>query len=493
MRIVLAGYNVDAELLEEATSLGLPSERLSPETLSAAYARISRSPAPVDELRRAAREEVAKARASNEQIVFGLGHASVAEHAVFNFDLMGISRLAIEAVEHFRLCSYTEKSQRYIRLEDDFVLPREIVELGFTEKFQELVDLQHRTYHDLYQKLREHIFARHPELAGDKAQQRTLDGWAKEDARYVTSLAVEGQLGLTANARNLEHMIRRLAAHPLQEVRELAAQLKGLAREVAPSLIRHTDAPSSEPAPGATLCRIAADILEPDALPTLPGQTGAVQLVGWTPEADAEIVAALLQSASRAPWISCHERARCMTREERVHVIRTVLRPMTVHDAPPRVFELVWARFDVVVSASCFAQLKRHRMSTLLPQAYDPTLGFTMPEAIERVGMQNELRRVMAASGELHREVAQRHPQAACYALTQAHRRRVLLQMSARELYHFSRLRQDHHAQWEIRGLADRMLHLAREVMPDTLMLACGKDAFEEKHREIFPAKRGKR
>ena len=35
----------------------------------------------------------------------------------------------------------------------------------------------------------------------------------KEDARYVTALATEGQLGMTTNARNLERMIQRLAGH----------------------------------------------------------------------------------------------------------------------------------------------------------------------------------------------------------------------------------------------------------------------------------------
>ena len=52
-----------------------------------------------------------------------MGHHSVAEHAVFNFDVIGISRLAMEELEKFRLCSYTEKSQRYITLDKDFVLP----------------------------------------------------------------------------------------------------------------------------------------------------------------------------------------------------------------------------------------------------------------------------------------------------------------------------------------------------------------------------------
>jgi len=133
MKVVLAGYNVDREALDEVRRAAPARLDLTPETLSASYARISRDARPVDELRRAARAEVDKARRSNRAIIFKMGHHSVAEHAVFNFDVMGVSRLAIEEIEKFRLGSYTEKSQRYITLGSDFVVPAEIVATGRRE------------------------------------------------------------------------------------------------------------------------------------------------------------------------------------------------------------------------------------------------------------------------------------------------------------------------------------------------------------------------
>jgi flavin-dependent thymidylate synthase len=485
MRVILAGYNIDTELVQQLRGLGGGGlgEQLTPETLSAAYARISRNPAPVNELRRQARQDVARARVSNEQIVFGLGHASVAEHAVFNFDLLELSRLAIEAVEHSRLCSYTEKSQRYIRLRDDHVIPREIAEMGLTEPFEELVGLQNRTYHLLFEKLREHYVATRPEMTQSKSHRQTLEGWAKEDARYVTSLATEGQLGMTLNARNLEAMIRRLSGHPLSEVRQVAAALNEAALEVAPSLIRYTEPP---PSAVASLVELTSELLSEETDLTLPGASGAVQMIGHTAGGDALVVAALLHNASMAPWTACNSRAQSMSDEQRAEVIRTALCAMGEHDAAPRVFELVSCQFDVVLSAACYGQLKRHRMATLLLQPYDPGLGYTMPDAVGQVGLTAEFQRVMGESLRLYEQIAHRAPEAASYALTQAHRRRILMQMNGREIYHFSRLRQDAQAQWDIRRLADRLLYLARQELPLTLMLACGKDAFEEQRRQIF-------
>ena len=147
MKVVLAGYNVDREALDEVRRAAPARLDLTPETLSASYARISRDARPVDELRRAARAEVDKARRSNRAIIFKMGHHSVAEHAVFNFDIMGVSRLAIEEIEKFRLGSYTEKSQRYITLGSDFVIPEEIVEAGLKDLFVTTIKAQNALYH----------------------------------------------------------------------------------------------------------------------------------------------------------------------------------------------------------------------------------------------------------------------------------------------------------------------------------------------------------
>jgi len=145
LKIILAGFNLDYETIKEARAASPAAEQFTPETVSAAYARISRNPAPVNELRAAARKEVEKARRSNQAIVFDMGHSSIAEHAVFNIDVLGVSRLLVEEIEKFRLCSYTEKSQRYVLLQDDFVIPREIREAGLTESFTRTVKAQNHS------------------------------------------------------------------------------------------------------------------------------------------------------------------------------------------------------------------------------------------------------------------------------------------------------------------------------------------------------------
>ena len=126
----------------------------------------------------------------------------------------GEYKKAIEEIEKFRLCSYTEKSQRYIKLEDEFIIPEEVKKAQKEDLFINTIRAQNRLYPILYEKLRPYVFETNKDLAENPKNHSMLDGWAKEDARYTVCLAMEGQLGLTLNARNLEFLIRRFSSKP---------------------------------------------------------------------------------------------------------------------------------------------------------------------------------------------------------------------------------------------------------------------------------------
>jgi flavin-dependent thymidylate synthase len=489
MKIVLAGYNLDREVIEDLKRQALPRDDVTPETLSAAYARISRDPRPADELRAAARQEVERARRSNQTIIFKMGHHSVAEHAVFNFDIIGVSRLALEEIEKFRLCSYTEKSQRYITLGDDFVIPEEIKEARLEELFLRTVRSQNALYHELYKKLRPHIFARHRDIAAEPQNHAVLDGWAKEDARYVVSLATEGQVGLTVNARNLELMIRRFAAKPLAELRQLNAGIYALAKEVAPSIVLFTEATDfdAETYPDLRGAAARSFAAEPSGVRDDLAGKEPVQLVDFRPDGDLRILAALLHSSTSRSYESCLQRVRRMTPDERKTYILTAFKRMEFYDFPLREFEYGDLTFALNISASCFAQLKRHRTATLTGQGYDPGLGVTRPPSFTEIGADGDFQRIIGQTNDAHAAIEKAVGRdAAAYVLTNAHRRRVLLKVNVRELYHISRLREDPTAQWDIRSVVVRMSDLAREAMPLSCLLLGGKDDYPALYRKVF-------
>jgi flavin-dependent thymidylate synthase len=540
LRVVLAGHNLDRDLLLEIRGLlesvlqseapaalealrarvreVLARDNWTPETIAAAYARVSRDPRSVTELRAAARHEVDRARRSNEAIVYGLGHASVAEHAVFNFDVMGLSRLAVETLESRRLASFTEKSQRYILIDEDWVLPSEVRGSPAEGAFRELVAEQNRFYQQAHQRSLPAILAEQSNDATNPDSLKVAQGRAREDARYGLGLATTVQLGLTVNARSLEGLLVRCAADPLAEVRELGEALQGAAGNLAPSLVKHTEPTPYQREARAHLAEAVAEVISTVASrPGLPLTTmpispaapiwasvtdgapgGDVRLLGTTPDPDGALVAALLFAGGAGSMERSRALAASLGPDDRRRVAWSHLIALGPHDAVLREYELVSAEFEVVISAACYAQLKRHRMATIIALPYDPGLGLTVPDSVEQAGLGGDLRRLADRASEVWRFIGSCAPSlrgaepaegghpAAAYALVNAQRRRVLVRMNARELHHFSRLREDVHAQWDIRGLAAQMLTLARERMPITLALAGGKDRFASRRQELF-------
>ncbi len=426
-----------------------------------------------------------------------MGHSSIAEHAVFNIDVLGVSRLIVEEIEKFRLCSYTEKSQRYILLKDDFVLPEEIRQAGLEEAFVKIIREQNRLYHDLYEHLKLHAFEKHRDLALNPANHPTLEGWAKEDARYIISLATMTQLGMTLNARNLELMLRRLAAQTLTEAGEFSRKLYEATKDIAPSLVRYIEATAYDRMTREALKEKTEVLVAkwrekrgeacPDRGGSAPSKNDRVVLLYATPDADDRIVASLIRSSSNISMEGCLDIVSLMDREEKKDFMKTAFRYMKSYDPTLREFENVDLHFELTVSASCFAQLKRHRMATITCQGYDPTLGVTIPPAISETGMERQFLEIIYRTEEMYNHVRKVAPLAAEYILTNAHRKRIAMKINARELYHIARIRADRHAQWDIRQTAQSMLSMGKEVMPLTLMLATGKDNFSSLHERLFP------
>ena len=498
MDVILSGYNLDVETIKEAkaylkrvvTDLNeddplkqelqdfLSMDHFTPETLSAAYARISRNPAPIPELRDKARKEVDKARRSNQAIIFGLGHSSVAEHAVFNFDILGVSRRLVEEIQHFRLTSFTEKSQRYILLEDDYVVPPDLRGSDFERPFILMINKQNQAYHDLLSRLKPYMFEKYEKLAREKKNHSMIEGWAKEDARYIVPLATEAQMGMTVNARTFEYMISSLAASPLPEAREFAEKAFTCVSGLAPSIVKYTEPTDYQKQMPADMSQFISGLTKDDAhSPELPPEVNLINAPG---DGDLQVFEALVMEFGGYRMKDSRVFVKKMSKSDKIEMLKTLVRHLQSFNSMPRSFERIYAEFELNISASCFGQLKRHRMATQIVGPYDISLGNRLPESIYAVDMNQYFMEIVAQTNELYSKIRNSFPLAGDYILTNSHRRRVFFKANLRELYHFSRLREDAHAQWDIRQIGQQMVRNIKEVWPLTSLLFSGKDAFEE-------------
>jgi len=465
MRVIIAGYNIDSSLI---ASLSDPAA--TPEVISAAYARISRSSKSVDALRAEAKGEVAKARASNQSIIFGMGHASVAEHAVFNIDLIGISRHLTEAVQRSRLASFTEKSQRYVTFNRDYVVPAELdAHPNLKTSYIDLCDRLFAEYKATLEALKAHIAAQEPDLT-----QRELDGRAKEDARYILPLATRTQMGMTINARSLETLLRRLSADPAREAMQLRDLLLDKVLAITPSLVRYTQK-------GSFTGRIA-----PGALPGMafsarqvPENNPPVRLISLTPNAEDQILAAILFEQGYAEPDATQKWLADLDDSIKAGMWDSLYRGIDPWQKLPRAFECSEANFLLRMSECCWGQFKRHRSATLLRC---PTAGASpdliIPPAVSAIGREQVWRALHAETISWANSVPAPLKHIRPYLHLNATVMNVSVRMNLRELHHFVRLRSDLHAQWEIRALSDAMADLVKPLAPNATRYLCGKSQF---------------
>ncbi|MCK5773062.1 MAG: FAD-dependent thymidylate synthase [Thermoplasmata archaeon] len=477
MRVTLAGATLDRRFWKD-------DRAATPETISAAYARISHSPKGLQELRDEAVEQLDRSRRSNESIVYKMGHSSIAEHAVFNLDIEECSRLLVEFIESHRLASYTERSQRYVFFGDRaFQIPKELLD---TEFEKELRDLDGDRL-DLY-----------TEMSADREMVDKFGELLLEQTRYVLGLTCPTDLGMTVNARELEHIISAGAAHPLEEVRSLSEKLLETSSHLAPSLIKYTggaDHAYKAREEVREYVRTHLDIegkkeVAGDELTVPKGIRSTDMVCQGTPccsdDPEAEVVASMIFELSDLSMHRCRELAREMDDGQLLELLMPIFEGYPQHASMPRSFEMMDLTFDFDISATGYAQLKRHRMVTLLVQAYDPNRWETPEAILEKAGYAARYWDLQERGKDLHGRIAARMGEhVAQYVLSNANVRRVVIKLNMRELYHFARLRSDVHAQKEIRDISGRLVERAIRHYPIVCKMLCGKDRYCEVKEDL--------
>ncbi|MCK9573650.1 MAG: FAD-dependent thymidylate synthase, partial [Candidatus Omnitrophica bacterium] len=214
--------------------------------------------------------------------------------------------------------------------------------------------------------------------------------------------------------------------------------------------------------------------------------TKEVELVEFPRAGDKLILAALLHTSDNLSYEQCKNIAAKLNKAQSEKLFKASWQNMQFYDSMLREFEYVNFTFNIILSAACFGQLKRHRMSTITAQAYDPNLGITIPQSIKETGMEKYFREIVDKTNEVYAAINKENPLVASYILTNAHRKRVLMRLNLRELYHIARLREDAHAQWDIQNVSRLMSKEVKKIMPLASSLLCGKDKYSETYQDIF-------
>ena len=189
------------------------------------------------------------------------GNCSPLEHCTFSFLVEGISRACSHQIVRHRIASYSQQSQRYVKLDQfEYIVPPEI---GKNEKAKEIfikhMESSQKAYDELVDILKENHYNEELEdfknnycgknwdyLDSEtkynitKKMKARAEKKSIEDARYVFPNACETKIMITMNARSLLNFFNERCCERAQwEIRELATQMLKEVKKVAPTIFKN--------------------------------------------------------------------------------------------------------------------------------------------------------------------------------------------------------------------------------------------------------------
>jgi hypothetical protein len=276
---------------------------------------------------------------------------------------------------------------------------------------------------------------------------------------------VYANVGLTLNARALEHAIRKMLSHPLREVRDIGGEVRTVAQGEVPTLVRYAEASpflrrqgafASTPESAGSLSSVQAE---------LSGPAGGVFLRHAEPQSE---VRALAAAAVRGRGISYAEALGEMeaSPDAAREAAQALLAGRGEWDNAPRELEHITYTAEVLADQGAYFEAKRHRMLSLTSAPLTTRLGYTTPRWFAEAGLLESYRRAMDSAREAFEHVAREDPLVAGYVVPNGYLRRFLMTLNMREAFHLCELRARPNAHFAMRVVALHLAELVRGVHP---------------------------
>jgi thymidylate synthase ThyX len=436
------------------------SSDMMPEVKAVTFAKCSRSPEPFDQIAKELTEE--KSAEFHEKWVVGYGHSSIAEHAVISLAMENISILATKVVEDCRLASYTEKSTRYqIFTKDRIYKPEKVIGSHLRDTYEQAINLLMDTYQEMTGPMREFVKKKYPQKdETDKLYEMISKARACDNIRYLLPTATLTNLGMTVNARELEHLIKKMLSHPLKEMQDIGEEIKQKAIAEMPTLVRFADKNQYLTETKEKLASMAEEISSG------PGSKEPVTIVDYDKQAEDKLVVALLYPYSNLSYNEIKEKIVGLSQEKKEQIIDESLKRRGDFDAPLRELEHIFYTFDILIDYGAFRDIQRHRICTQSNQDVTVVHGYDMPPEIEESGYKKKFVKAVDNSVNAYEKISKEFPKEAQYIVPLCFRKRVLISWNLRELHHFISLRSGKKGHPSYRRIAQECWRQINKIQP---------------------------
>ena len=410
-----------------------------------------------------------------QRVFLEYGDDSVAQLGGVHLACEQASNILTKILEWGRLAAYLEQSTRYIaydaRLGGRYRYYRdpEVLASPLGLRYVGEMDRIFDAYAELVPVMQDFFRGQFPKSDADSdfVYRQAIKAKALDAIRGMLPAASLSNVGIYGTGQSYEMLLYRMRSHPLPESRAYADLMLTELRKVIPSFLRRVDLPDRgevwrdylEDRESAM-----ADVAERLLGGVEPEEAPEVTLVDFDPDAEIKVVASMLYAYTDLPETQLEAKARAMSVEDRLAVIRAYEgdRQNRRHK-PGRALERPTYRFDVLADYGAFRDLQRHRMLTLEWQKLTTRHGYVRPEAVDAAGQSTAFDDTLARSADLHDALVEEFPEQATYAVALAYKVRFYMELNARAATHMLELRSGPQGHPAYRRVAQQMHHLIAE------------------------------
>lgn len=458
------------------------TEKLSPVTIAAAMARLSRRS---DDMRVTILDEFAGKAEKDAQllqrVITAYGDDSVQQLGGIHFVVENASNLLTKKLEWGRLAAYLEQSTRYIYFDQKdkdgryrYYTP-EHMDVETIAAYEAAMDKIFDIYSDMVHKLTDYVrnTSKTPKKEQDVAWRSATKAQACDAIRAVLPVATKSTVGIFASGQAFESLIMHLLSDELTEARQTGQKLLEQGRKVVPMFLERADKPERGGAMVAYRANTAAAVktLADKNLKNSHAHTTTqdVTLVDYWPKNELLLVPDMLYEHSNQPLEQLQAEVNAWPYEKKVEVFKTYIgERLNRRHRPGRALEKAHYSWDLVCDYGIFRDLQRHRMvDDMNWQLLTPRYGYDVPALVEEAGLTDQFEECFDISLKLHSQLIKAgYTLDAQYATLMGHKLRWKVTYNAREAFHFHELRTTPQGHPGYRKLVLQMHEKLAEVHP---------------------------
>ena len=458
------------------------TDKLSPVTIAAAMARLSRRG---DDMRVTILDEFAGKADKDAQllkrVITAYGDDSVQQLGGVHLVVEGATNLLTKKLEWGRLAAYLEQSTRYIYYDQQdkngkykYYTP-EYLKNDVKQQYNEAMDSIFEKYSQMVRELTDYVRAKSstPEKERDIAWKGATRAQACDAIRPVLPVATKSTVGIFGSGQAIESLIMHLQSDDLPEAKTAGQDILEQTRQIIPMFLERADKPERGGAMVAYRANTAKAVkrLAKDYLPDnyAAGAQKSVTLTDFWPKNELLLVPDMLYEYSNLSLEELQTEVNDWPYKKKAEVFNAYMgERLNRRHKPGRALEKAHYSWDLLCDYGIFRDLQRHRMvDDLTWQKLTPRYGFEVPQLVEEAGLTEQFEACFDISLKLYSLLQQAgYEEEAQYATLLGHKMRWKVTFNARAAFHWLELRTSPQGHPGYRKLSHEMYEKIAEVHP---------------------------